>query len=368
MKRSLTVGVGLGLLLLGSWAAPAGRARAEDAAKPTVALKGLDPVELCGGREVAGEPSRTASHDGHVYAFATDVSKAAFAADPERYAIQWSAACARMGPLSGKGSPDRYAVHEGRIYVFASEDCRSTFVKNPDGFLDLDEPAPTGSDADAAAGRVWIDKAVEALGGAKALDGVRTYVARFDQPGSSPGLSLTTEWSVRFPDDIRRHRHYGGRWPETAVVTATDGFLRSGDGVETMHAAGRRELRRAFARTPFALLRARTRDDFRAFLRGEREIGGTGVAEVEVGTGGVVALLRIERATGRLHSFVVRGRGRGGAFTAIDDALSDERPVGPLKLAFHRDPRAGGVSLIAGGLTFSSIAVDEVLADDLFRR
>ena len=63
MKRSLPVGVGLGLLLLGSLAAPAGRARAEDAAKPTVVLKGFDPVALCGGREAAGDPARTASHE-----------------------------------------------------------------------------------------------------------------------------------------------------------------------------------------------------------------------------------------------------------------------------------------------------------------
>lgn len=368
MKRTTMARLGLLCGMLAGAGGQALPAHADEAPKATHALRGLDPVELCGGHEVAGDPARVATHGGHAYAFASEANRAAFTADPERYAIQWGGACARMGPVSGKGAPDRFLVHEGRIYVFASEDCRATFAKSPASFFDPDEPAPTGSDAHAAAGRAWIEKAVEATGGAQALDAVRTYVARFDQPGSAPGLALTTEWSARFPDDLRRHRHSGGRWPETAVVTASDGFLRSGDSVETMHPAARRELRRAFARTPFALLRARTREDFRAYRRGDRDLAGTAVVEVEVGTQGVSALLRIERGTGRLHSFVARGRGRGGAFTSIDDTLSDERAVGALRLAHHRDPRAAGVSLVTGGLTFASIVVDEPLADDLFRR
>ncbi len=366
--RTTMAGIGLLCATLSWLGATGARVHADEAPTPTSTLRGLDPVELCAGREVAGEATLSARHDGRTYAFASEANRAAFTADPERYGVQWGGACARMGPASGKGAPDLFLVHEGRIYLFASEACRTTFSKDPAAFFDPDETPPTGTNAEAVAGATWIERAVEALGGAKALDAVRTYVARYDQPGSAPGLALTTEWSARLPDDLRRHRHSGGRWPETAVVTATDGFLRSGDGLETLHPAARRELRRAFARTPFALLRARTRDGFRAFRRGDREVGGVTVVEVEVGVQGVNALLRIDRATGRLHSYVTRGRGRDGAFTAIDDTLSDERPVGGLRIAHHRDPRAGGVSLVPGGLTFTTIGVDVPLGDDLFRR
>jgi len=53
-----------------------------------LALGGLDPVLLVQGREEMGKPEIVVSHGGHRYQFVSEPDRAAFAADPGRYAIK----------------------------------------------------------------------------------------------------------------------------------------------------------------------------------------------------------------------------------------------------------------------------------------
>lgn len=97
------------------------------------ALRGLDPVLLAEGTEVAGKEAFSASHGRFRYVFASAQNKARFEAEPQRYAIQLDGACARM--QGAEGSPDRFYVHEGRIYIFGSEACLKAFQAEPALYL-----------------------------------------------------------------------------------------------------------------------------------------------------------------------------------------------------------------------------------------
>ena len=67
-------------------------------APPKEALDGIDPVVLLTtGKEVSGQPDLKVVCAQFAYLFATPESKAAFEEAPEKYEIQLSSACARMG-------------------------------------------------------------------------------------------------------------------------------------------------------------------------------------------------------------------------------------------------------------------------------
>jgi YHS domain-containing protein len=100
----------------------AGASAAAQEATPEIAIEGLDPVLLVQSKEVQGQNEIRAVHGGLAYLFASTDSKARFAAEPGRYAVQLAGACARMGAPT-VGNPDLYTVHEGRIYLFGSGDC-----------------------------------------------------------------------------------------------------------------------------------------------------------------------------------------------------------------------------------------------------
>jgi hypothetical protein len=57
----------------------------------SLALGGLDPVLFILGREEMGKPEIVASHGGYRYQFVSEPDRAAFAADPGRYAINTTA-------------------------------------------------------------------------------------------------------------------------------------------------------------------------------------------------------------------------------------------------------------------------------------
>src|SRR3954471_2419380 len=78
------------------------------------ALDGVDPVALLTqGKEISGKPRFKVSHGKFEYLFASAENKAAFEKTPEKYEIQLSGACARMG-AGVSGNPSDYAVVGGR--------------------------------------------------------------------------------------------------------------------------------------------------------------------------------------------------------------------------------------------------------------
>ena len=94
--------------------------------QPREALDGVDAVILLTqGKEVMGKPEFKVTRGKFDYLFANAGSRATFERNPEKYEIQLSGACARMGG-GVTGNPADYAVVDGRIYIFGSDDCHTS--------------------------------------------------------------------------------------------------------------------------------------------------------------------------------------------------------------------------------------------------
>lgn len=97
-----------------------------------VALRGLDPVLLIDGREELGKPEIVASHAGRRYQFVSEPTRARFAAEPSRYAIQNDTCPVVPGaPIN----PSLFAVYVERVYAFATEDCVQRFKAHPTDYV-----------------------------------------------------------------------------------------------------------------------------------------------------------------------------------------------------------------------------------------
>lgn len=276
-----------------------------------LALKGLDPVELTRGKEVAGDAKLTVDRGPHRYAFQNEANKAAFLADPELLGIQWGGACGRMGPGSGRGSPDRFWVHDGRIFVFASEPCRESFKKDPAAHFDPDEAPVEGDAAALKAGREWIDRAVAAHGGAKAIDGMQrlALIDQWEEQGQDGPTQRVRALMCSFPDDFCLQEAWGD-WESKTVVRKAECFAwYTGGQTEDEHASARRDLERRLARQPLLILRARTRPDFRAVVESVKQDDPLALAYVSVSFAGTRTKLGLDPRTGAILELHYRGRG-----------------------------------------------------------
>ena len=101
---------------------------------PTLALKGFDPVAyFTDGRPVKGSPGFQHDWDDARYRFSSAQHRAAFVADPERYAPQFGALCA-TGLSIGKqitADPTIWKIVDGKLYVFSSAKAREMADKDP---------------------------------------------------------------------------------------------------------------------------------------------------------------------------------------------------------------------------------------------
>ncbi len=122
-----------------AWYAPGRPARADDkSAQAPVALKGLDPVLLVGGKEEKGKDEFAATSDGFRYRFVSAANKATFEKDPQRYGIQFHGHCAMM--KESPAFPDLFTVYKGRIYAFGSEGCLESFRESPETYTQAEKP------------------------------------------------------------------------------------------------------------------------------------------------------------------------------------------------------------------------------------
>jgi len=103
-----------------------------------VAMRGNDVVALTSDLAVTpGHAAFTHVHDGVAYYFASEETKARFAADPEAYIPQYGGFCA-LGVALGKkldGSPRFSDVVDGKLYVFLNAAVFEAYEKDKAGIL-----------------------------------------------------------------------------------------------------------------------------------------------------------------------------------------------------------------------------------------
>jgi YHS domain-containing protein len=305
-------------LLLGSWLS---------AQQP--ALRGLDPVALCGGQELAGAADFTIERGGHRYQFANADNRALFEREPGRYEIQLGGACARMGPLSGAGDPQRFHVHRERIYIFASDQCRAGFIKRTDAFLATDEPVPMDP-ASIAAGRQMVERAAAGHGGVDRLRAWRSYRHEHERKDGD----ITERWrtTLRLPAAARfEHDYTQGEktWRYANVVDGETGWSLANDKSQPLGGDAVRELQRNLAAEPLVALRLVLDGAAVAVPAGEREVAGIAVVEFAVWCHGQVVTFGLG-ADGLVATSRCRGRGPGLWFGALERVFADHREHGGL--------------------------------------
>ena len=103
-----------------------------------IAIQGYDPVAyFTDGKPVAGHPAITASHDGAIYQFASEAHKAAFEADPLRYAPQYGGYCAYAAAQGAKApiEPEQFTVVEGKLYLNFNADVRQRWNQDRASYI-----------------------------------------------------------------------------------------------------------------------------------------------------------------------------------------------------------------------------------------
>lgn len=103
-----------------------------------LALDGYDPVAYqTEQRATPGSAAFTTTHEGAVYRFASEASRAAFEADPARYLPAYGGYCA-YGMARGyraKIDPRAFTVVNGRLYLNYSLEVRDRWSKDIPGYL-----------------------------------------------------------------------------------------------------------------------------------------------------------------------------------------------------------------------------------------
>ncbi len=308
-------------------------------AQPKDALDGVDPVALLNqGKEVSGKPEFKVTRGKFDYLFATAENKATFEKNPEKYEIQLSGACARMGG-GVTGNPADYAVVDGKIYIFGSDDCHKRFVATPAKFLPKPAPAMPVAARDAQAGRALLDKAVAAIGGAAKLDAVTSYVETASQTQVRPQgqITLTLKTMRRFPGDIRVERTMamGDRTQTSAMlITPEGGWFISGPRAFAQNPEGRTTNEQEYSRALLPLMRARHAAGFKAAAVPSAVVDGVAEDRVRVKDGLVDVTIGLDKRTGQVHSLSFIGRNMEAEIGDYTIVLSDYHDVNGLQLPF----------------------------------
>lgn len=107
-------------------------------AQAAPALDGYDPVAyFTESAPRRGDAAHAADWDGRVWYFATAANRAAFVADPARYAPQygencaWAAAEGYLAPVD----PDAWAIVDGKLYLNANRRIQRRWEHDIPGFI-----------------------------------------------------------------------------------------------------------------------------------------------------------------------------------------------------------------------------------------
>ncbi len=327
----------------------------------------VDAVDLLRGAETPGLAEFSERRAQFTYWFASEANRAAFRADPARYEIQLGGACARMGPLSGEGSTAIHAVHAGRLYVFASPACRTGFLKAPEKLLETRDPRPEATPEQRARGAELLSRALSWIGGADAVDAVRTLVVRQEADKQSGERTYRVVKSVT-------HDFLGGRardsvcWDEecwSSVLWPARAARVGADAVDFVPVQ-RLALERKLGRDVLAVLRRRSAPDALVHHSGTGTLGGRAVEWVTLWSADTATGIAVDPADGAIVGLRTTGRGPSAALGTVEEVLLDWRSRARLKLPYRSEVTFDGERQPDMDLAATSIDLDLALDPRLF--
>lgn len=101
-------------------------------------LLGYDPVSYFEAAQPAkGRSELTARHRHGTYRFSSPENRAKFAANPDRYAPQYGAFCAKgvSYAIRAGGDPLVYEIRAERLFIFVNDDARDYWRTDPNDFI-----------------------------------------------------------------------------------------------------------------------------------------------------------------------------------------------------------------------------------------
>ena len=161
--------------------------------------------------------------------------------------------------------------------------------------IDITIPPPPSSAPDTvvgraapggrAAGRALVGKAVAAMGGAAAVDGVKTYREETTVAATTPQGEFELQSTVLVaPPYCMRQELVTPMGTMTMTIAGTTGTVQGGPQGAAMPLpeAQRTQMLKQVQRSPIFLLQRRGQPGFKAIADGEGTVGGTAVALVRV--------------------------------------------------------------------------------------
>jgi hypothetical protein len=208
--------------------------------------------------------------------------------------------------------------------------------------------AGAASPAAAAQGKKLVEKAVEAFGGAAAVDGVKVYQENVDAVMETPQGSMQLKMGVTFALPDRMRQEMTLPIGQIVIVAGPKGaFLTSPQGTQPMPDSMRKRTESESRRPALFMLKNRNDPGFKATAAGSGKAGETAVELVTVEFGGLTSTWGIDPATGRILSSKYRGEGPDGAPGTIEHTYSDFKPVSGLTLPHKMSSTFNGKPLMS---------------------
>jgi zinc protease len=217
--------------------------------------------------------------------------------------------------------------------------------------LDITIPSPTSKTAAKVVespvaflkADAMLDRAVQALGGLeklRALESIQqTRILEVPRPGAAP-MKLKAATTVVVPDKACQELETPmGKM--TMVVTPSDAFVRTPQGLMPLPDSQKSRMRREAFLDPLLILRARGTQGFKALHAGMGKAGDAEVHLINVERGEQSVTLGIDSTTGRILSMVHQGEGPDGSPAEIVQVFSDFREVNGFTLPFRATSTSG---------------------------
>jgi hypothetical protein len=224
-----------------------------------------------------------------------------------------------------------------------------------------DDALLTVPGAGAAEGARLVEKALAAVGGATAIDGVRTLaiVSRSKRQTNAGEIEVEANVQIGFPDRYRQDVALNGGNLGT-LVGPKGAFLVTGAGALPLPAGERALLEASRDRNLVALLQRAHKE--KPACVGFEDLGAVHVHLVRVG-GDTGTLLEIDPETGIVHRMTYDSTA-AAANGRIRVTYSDYRAAGPIKYPFHSTGTLDDKPLFTNEV--KSVKVNVELAAGLF--
>ena len=228
--------------------------------------------------------------------------------------------------------------------------------------------APAASGDAKAKGQALLAKAVEAFGGAAALDGLTSYVADGEMTVKTPGgdMTLQSKETLAPPNRFRQDLTIPGMGNMAIVLAGADGFMMSPQGEQPMPASMRQQAEDQLAHVPLLLLRQRREPGFEAVAAGEGKTGDTATSLLTITFKGRTTTYAVDPATGHILSASFKGAGPDGVPGDMVNTFADFRPAGGLTLPHKQTTTLNGE--VNASATLSKVAVNGPVDEAAWKR